>query len=66
MKAMLLSIADDTKNGFTSMSAIRGVKMSQVITELVEQWLKANEAPFAGESVGQETAIGEFVSDVIE
>ncbi len=40
---MHISIADDTKKRFHAACAIRGLKMSQVITEMVEQWLKANE-----------------------
>ncbi len=40
---MHISIADDIKKRFHAACAIRGLKMSQVITELVEQWLKANE-----------------------
>ena len=52
---MHISITDDIKKRFHVACAIRGLKMSQVVTELVEQWLKANEAPLPGESVGQET-----------
>jgi antitoxin component of RelBE/YafQ-DinJ toxin-antitoxin module len=40
---MHTSIADDIKKRFHAACAIRGLKMSQVITHLVEQWLKANE-----------------------
>ncbi|MBW4626957.1 MAG: hypothetical protein KME49_15995 [Brasilonema octagenarum HA4186-MV1] len=40
---MHISIADDIKKRFHAAYAIRGLKISQVITELVEQWLKANE-----------------------
>jgi len=40
---MHISITDDIKKRFHAACAIRGLKMSQVITELVEQWLKANE-----------------------
>ncbi len=45
---MHISIADDTKKRFHAACAIRGLKMSQVITELVEQWLKANEGSLSG------------------
>ncbi|KAB8334922.1 hypothetical protein SD80_000620 [Scytonema tolypothrichoides VB-61278] len=40
---MHISITDDIKKGFHAACAIRGLKMSRVITELVEQWLKTNE-----------------------
>ena len=43
VKFMHISIADDIKKRFHAACAIRGLKMSQVITELVEQWLKTNE-----------------------
>jgi|GEM_PF-1218569 len=40
---MHISIADDIKKRFHAACAIRGLKMSQVVTELIEQWLKAND-----------------------
>ncbi|MGI2908524.1 plasmid partition protein ParG [Tolypothrix sp. VBCCA 56010] len=40
---MHISIADDIKKRFHAACAIHGLKMSQVITELVEQWLETNE-----------------------
>jgi hypothetical protein len=40
---MHISIADDTKKRFHAACAIRGLKMSQVVVELIEQWLKAND-----------------------
>ncbi len=43
VKLMHISITDDIKKRFHAACAIRGLKMNQVITELVEQWLKANE-----------------------
>ncbi|MFW9263433.1 plasmid partition protein ParG [Nostoc sp. CALU 546] len=42
---MHISIADDLKKRFRAVCALRGLKMSQVVTELIEQWLIANEAP---------------------
>lgn len=45
---MHISIAYDLKKRFHAACAIRGLKMSQVITELVEQWLLANEAYSSG------------------
>ncbi|MGH8002738.1 MAG: plasmid partition protein ParG [Brasilonema sp.] len=40
---MHISITDDRKKRFHAACAIRGLKMSQVVTELIEQWLQANE-----------------------
>ena len=40
---MHISIAYDLKKKFHAACAIRGLKMSQVITELVKQWLANNE-----------------------
>ncbi|WP_460206204.1 plasmid partition protein ParG [Scytonema sp. NUACC21] len=37
---MHISIADDLKKRFHAACAIRGLKMSQVITELIQQWLE--------------------------
>lgn len=45
---MHISIADDIKKRFHAACAIRGLKMSQVITQLVEQWLVANEVYSSG------------------
>ena len=45
---MHISIADDMKKRFHAACAIRGLKMSQVITQLVEQWLLVNEAYSSG------------------
>lgn len=53
---MYISIADDTKKRFHAACAIRGLIRSQVVAEMIERWLKANEAPFSDESVEQETA----------
>ncbi len=44
---MHISITDDLKKRFHAACAIRGLKMSQVIADLIEQWLKANEASSA-------------------
>ncbi|MBW4599875.1 MAG: hypothetical protein KME29_09735 [Calothrix sp. FI2-JRJ7] len=41
---MHISIADDLKKRFHSVCALRGLKMSQVVTELIEQWLRANDS----------------------
>ena len=51
--AMHISIADYTKKRFHAACAIRGLKMSQVITELVEQWLKTNDVSASGVKEGE-------------
>ncbi len=43
VKVMHISIAEDIKKRFHAACAIRGLKMSQVVTEMIEQWLKVNE-----------------------
>lgn len=40
---MHISIADDLKKRFHATCVMRGKKMSQVVIELIEQWLEANE-----------------------
>ncbi|WP_414585423.1 plasmid partition protein ParG [Scytonema sp. PCC 10023] len=47
---MHISIADDLKKRFHAACALRGLKMSQVVAELIEQWLKANDASSSAES----------------
>lgn len=42
---MHISIADGLKKRFHAACALRGLKMSQVVAELIEQWLTANDAP---------------------
>ncbi len=41
---MHISIADDLKKRFHSVCALQGLKMSQVVSELIEQWLRANDS----------------------
>ena len=50
---MHISIADDIKKRFHAACAIRGLKMSQVITELVEQWLATNEITIMSQDSSQ-------------
>jgi len=45
---MHISIADDIKKRFHAACAIRGLKMSQVVIALIEQWLLANETDSSG------------------
>ncbi len=40
---MHVSITDDLKKRFHAACVLRGLKMSQVVTELLEQWLKSTE-----------------------
>lgn len=40
---MHISIADDLKKQFHAACALRGLKMSQVVAELIEDWLKNND-----------------------
>lgn len=39
---MHISITDNLKKQFHAACALRGLKMSQVVVELIEQWLKTN------------------------
>ena len=55
---MHISIADDTKKRFHAACAIRGLKMSQVVTELIEQWLKTNDVSASGVEEGEFVTTG--------
>ncbi|BAZ33900.1 hypothetical protein NIES4074_64140 (plasmid) [Cylindrospermum sp. NIES-4074] len=46
---MHISIADDLKRRFHAACALRGLKMSQVVAELIDQWLKVNEKNLSSE-----------------
>lgn len=48
---MHISIPDDIKKQFHAACALRGLKMSQVVVELIKQWL-ASEAQSADELKG--------------
>ncbi|MCP6759908.1 MAG: plasmid partition protein ParG [Fischerella sp. CENA71] len=48
---MHISIADDLKKRFHAACVLRGLKMSQVVTELIEQWLRGNDGASNNESV---------------
>ncbi len=41
---MHISITDDLKKRFHAACALQGLKMSQVVAKLIEQWLKVNQA----------------------
>ncbi|MDF5725808.1 MAG: plasmid partition protein ParG [Rhizonema sp. PD37] len=45
---MHISITDNTKKRFHFSCAIRGLKMSQVVVDLIEQWLKNNDVAVSG------------------
>lgn len=53
---MHISIADNLKKQFHSACALRGLKMSQVVNELIEQWLKAHNSTISDESVTTDKA----------
>lgn len=40
---MQISITDDLKKRFHAACALRGLKMSHVVVEMIELWLKTNE-----------------------
>lgn len=46
---MHISIADDLKRRFHAACALQGLKMSQVVADLIDQWLKTNEKNLSGE-----------------
>jgi hypothetical protein len=48
-KEMHISITDDLKKRFHITCVMRGKNMSQVVIELIEQWLESNEVKQAGE-----------------
>ncbi len=48
-KEMHISITDDLKKRFHATCVMRGKNMSQVVIELIEQWLESNELKQAGE-----------------
>ncbi|WP_224095661.1 hypothetical protein [Nostoc sp. MS1] len=41
---MHISIPDDIKKQFHAACALRGLKMSQVVVEMIQLWLKANDS----------------------
>lgn len=53
---MHISIADDLKKRFHAACALRGLKMSQVVAELIEQWLNTNDV-FASAVVSSQSVI---------
>ncbi len=62
VKVMHISIAEDTKKRFHAACAIRGLKMSQVITQLVEQWLETNDVSASGLEKGEFVTTGKVTN----
>lgn len=54
---MHISIADGLKKRFHAACVLRGLKMSQVIAELIEQWLKTYEIQSSTELQSKETVM---------
>lgn len=54
---MHISIPDDIKKQFHAACALRGLKMSQVVVEMIELWLKTNEVQSSSQMQGKETAV---------
>jgi hypothetical protein len=50
---MHTSIADNTKKRFHAACAIRGLIRSQVVVDLIEQWLKTNDVSVSGVEEGE-------------
>ena len=55
---MHISIANDIKRRFHAACAIRGLKMSQVVVELIEQWLRTNDVSASGVEEGEFVTTG--------
>lgn len=50
---MHISITDDLKKQFHAACAFKGLKMSRVVSELIEQWLKTNQKNACGVNLNQ-------------
>ncbi|MEA5628378.1 plasmid partition protein ParG [Nostoc sp. UHCC 0251] len=46
---MQISITDDLKKRFHAACALRGLKMSHVVVEMIELWLTANEVQLSSQ-----------------
>lgn len=57
---MHISIADDIKKRFHAACALRGLKMSQVVAEQIEQWIRANDASAPADLKDEWTATANF------
>ncbi|MCC5670463.1 hypothetical protein LC653_43480 [Nostoc sp. CHAB 5784] len=54
---MHISITDDLKKRFHAACALQGRKMSQVVVEMIELWLKTNEVQSSAQVRRKETAV---------
>ncbi|OKH41845.1 hypothetical protein NIES2101_33700 [Calothrix sp. HK-06] len=54
---MHISITDDLKKRFHATCALRGLKMSQVVNELIEQWLEKQHCSLNRSDKKQETVV---------
>ncbi|OKH34395.1 hypothetical protein NIES2101_39070 [Calothrix sp. HK-06] len=50
---MHVNVADSLKKRFHAACALRGLKMTEVITELIEQWLRANDGSTTSVEFGE-------------
>ncbi|QFS52115.1 hypothetical protein [Nostoc sphaeroides] len=54
---MHISIADDIKKQFHAACALRGLKMSHVVVEMIQLWLATNDSQSTNQVQGQSTAV---------
>ncbi|MDZ8264378.1 plasmid partition protein ParG [Nostoc sp. ChiQUE01b] len=54
---MQISITDDLKKRFHAACALRGLKMSHVVVEMIELWLKTNEVQLSSQMQEKETVV---------
>lgn len=52
-KEMHINISDDLKKQFHATCVMQGKKMNQVIIELIQQWLRANEISQIDSEIGK-------------
>lgn len=51
-KEMHINISDDLKKQFHATCVMQGKKMNQVVIELIQQWLRANEISQTDSEIG--------------
>ncbi len=51
-KEMHINISDDLKKQFHATCVMQGKKMNQVVIELIQQWLRANEISKTDSEIG--------------
>jgi hypothetical protein len=52
-KEMHINISDDLKKQFHATCVMQGKKMNQVVIELIQQWLRANEISPSNSEIGK-------------